>query len=630
MSSDHDGLLVGIEVHQQLASQTKLFCACPTRKSDELPYKFERRLRPSQSELGKLDPAAVYEYSRGRANLYRWSTESACLVDADEEPPHRLNPDSLEAALLVSSMLKANIVDEIHVMRKIVIDGSNTAGFQRTAVVGLGGWLEAGGRKVGVQSVTVEEDAARILGEDQTSRSFALDRLGVPLVEIALDPVSGSPEFVGQLALALGRTLRSTGRVARGLGTIRQDLNVSLKGGKVVEVKGVQKLNLVPKVIQYEARRQGCLMQVSDKLKARGVSEVECSQRDVTHIFQGTGCRAIANQVKEGGKVACVRARNLSGLFGWEPYPGVRLGKEVAEVARANGLGGVIHSDEFKKQGISDSEADSLRKLMPADDSDGLVLISGPAKVVETALLAIEARLKTVPAGVPAETRSATEDGETRYMRPRPGSQRMYPETDIPLIPIGKERLSRLRKKIPEGWEAVVDRMKKRYRLSEELALKVYDDGSTQDFERLCEKLDLEPSVVASTLVDLPARLAREGVGEGKVTVDILADALVVVDEGLAAKEALPQLVKTAVEERVGVREAASRLGLRTTDEKSVREAVEAIADREKSMIEERGMDAFSPLMGALMKELRGKADGALVGRVLKEAISRRIGKEES
>jgi len=267
---------IGLEIHQQLASSHKLFCGCPITKSEELPLAFERRLRPAQSETGKLDPAAVFEFTKGRSNVYLWSPESSCLVEADEEPPHQLNAEALDVVLQIAVLVHSNIVDEVHVMRKIVIDGSNTTGFQRTAVIGLGGYLEVEGGRIGVQSVTIEEDAARIVEDHERSRRFALDRLGVPLVEVALDPFTGSPESVGRVALHLGRTLRATGRVARGLGTIRQDLNVSVRGGKVVEVKGIQKLNLLPKVVAYEIARQLGLLEVASKLRARGVKEIDC------------------------------------------------------------------------------------------------------------------------------------------------------------------------------------------------------------------------------------------------------------------------------------------------------------------------------------------------------------------
>jgi glutamyl-tRNA(Gln) amidotransferase subunit E len=266
---------VGLEIHQQLATSTKLFCPCPIVKSEELPLSFERRLRPTQSEMGQIDAAAIFEFNKGRVNVYKWNPESACLVEADEEPPHPLNAEAMGTGFLIAQMLGSRAVDEVHVMRKIVIDGSNTSGFQRTAILALGGTLHVEGARVGVQTITVEEDSSRVLKEGAQAKEYALDRLGVPLVEIALDHVVGVPEHVEAVALSLGRSLRSTGRVARGQGTIRQDLNVSLLGGQVVEVKGVQKLNLIAKVVRYEATRQMGLVKIAEEIKRRGINEVE-------------------------------------------------------------------------------------------------------------------------------------------------------------------------------------------------------------------------------------------------------------------------------------------------------------------------------------------------------------------
>ena len=219
-------LKVGLEIHQQIASRSKLFCSCNIFESKELPAEFARKLRPTQSELGQTDAAALFEFQKARTIRYRANDESACLVETDEEPPHSVSSDALEIALTISTLLKSKILDEIHVMRKIVIDGSNTTGFQRTMIIALGGELSAGALKVGVQAISLEEDAARLLGEANGTREYALDRLCVPLVEVALAPVSGTPKDVQDVALALGRLMRSTKKVARGLGTIRQDVNV--------------------------------------------------------------------------------------------------------------------------------------------------------------------------------------------------------------------------------------------------------------------------------------------------------------------------------------------------------------------------------------------------------------------
>ena len=622
-----DGLLVGLEIHQQLACPTKLFCSCPPAKSEEFPYHFERRLRPAQSETGRLDPAAVFEFAKGKSNTYFWSPESSCLVEADEEPPHPMSVEALEASELVAKALGANLVDEVHVMRKLVIDGSNTGGFQRTAVVGLGGAMSVDGSSVGVQSVTLEEDAARILGEDSTSRRYALDRLGVALVEVALEPVRGVPEHVGKVALLLGRVLRSTGRVARGLGTIRQDLNVSLGGGSVVEVKGVQKLNLVPRVVEYEGKRQRALLAVAEALKKRGVRAVRCQTKDVTDVFLQTAAAAVRRSLSEGGKVGCVSATGLAGLVGWEPEPGVRLGKELAEVARANSLGGVIHSDEFGSQGVSEAEASELRQKMGGGAEDAFILAAGPGEVVDRALVLLKARLEHATKGVPAETRAATDLGETRYMRPRPGSQRMYPETDIPDIHVTAEFQKKILAMVPEDWTAHVRRLQSAYSLSRDMALKLYDSDNSDGFEPLARELALEPSFTASVLVDLPARLARDGVPEAGYSFDALASALRAVSAGKAAKEAIPRILELAGRRGVSVEEAIGTLHLGTVGEGEVAALVDSLVTREAKLISEKGDSAFSQLMGEAMQELRGRADGAAVARVLRQRLDRALGR---
>ena len=625
------GAKVGLEIHQQLASARKLFCECPILKSEELPLSFERRLRPAQSETGKVDPAAVFEFTKGRPNVYLWNPESSCLVEADEEPPHQLNNKALDTVLMIAGILHSNVVDEVHVMRKIVIDGSNTTGFQRTAVIALGGYVEVEGARIGVQSVTIEEDAARIIGEDEKSRRFALDRLAVPLVEVALDPIEGSPDAVGTVALHLGRMLRSTGRVARGLGTIRQDLNVSVKGGRVVEVKGVQRLNLLPKVVAYEVARQLGLVEVSAKLKERGVRTIECREHDVSQVLVNTGSRVIQDKLRDGGKVVCISASGLHGLMGWEPSPGIRLGKEVAEVARVNGLGGIIHSDEFTKQGLSHDDEEDLRRECGAGKDAALVLLAGPASKVARAAPFVIQRLKQATDGVPAETRSATEEGQSRFMRPRPGAQRMYPETDVPDVVIRADRLSALMKLVPESWEETVSRYERRYSLSEDLAVKLLDSEFLGVFEGLASQLKLEPSLVASMLVDLPVRLTREGIPYGALDQDTIAEVLRAIDSGAVAKEAAPEVLRSIGRgESKSVNEAVKKLGLASIDAGRLSEIIESTVRNNRALIQAKGEGAFSPLMGEVMAQARGKVDGRLVSRLLKERLASIIGDKKS
>ncbi len=615
--------LVGLEIHQQLATSSKLFCSCPIVKSEEFPNSFERRLRPTQSELGHIDPAAVFEFNKGKVNVYKWNGESSCLVEADEEPPHPLNEDALDTSALMGLMFQSLIVDEVHVMRKIVIDGSNTSGFQRTAVVALGGTLRTNETSVGVQTITLEEDAARIVGEDERARYYALDRQGVPLVEISLDPIPGDPDVVESVALSLGRALRSTGRVARGLGTIRQDLNVSLMGGEVIEVKGVQRLNLLAKVIRYEAARQIGLVGIAEELKKRGVTKVKCSVNDITDVVQGTGSQILKKASQAGLRVYCVTARGLAGLLGFEPYPNVRLGKELAEIARANSLGGVIHSDEFRKQGISESEELKLRDAAAAETVDGLVLVAGEDMRAASVSSLIVERLEAAPRGVPSETRAATEDGSTRYMRPRPGAARLYPETDIPEIRITEEKKTGLKWLLPESWQTKVRAYVEGYGLSEELAQQLYDSEFAPVFDGLAAQLRLTPTIIASVLVEVPARLSREGIDTSRITPAAVKNLLERIERGSIAKEASVEILRMVGRgEAEDIQDAVAKLGLVALPREEMVAIIDKIIAANAAMIAEKGERAFSPLMGEVMKALRGKVDGALLSDLLRKRLS--------
>jgi len=265
-------LKVGLEIHQQLNTNKKLFCKCRQIESDEYTEKFSRSLRTGKSELGELDPAALFEKTKSKKINYYANSQSSCLVEKDEEPPHDLDHDAKKISLLISSMLESKIFSEIHVMRKTVIDGSNTTGFQRTMLVSQGGNLKVNGKKIGVQAVCLEEDAAKLLKDEQNERNYSLDRLGIPLVEIALEPVSTKPSEVKEIALTLGRWLRATGKVKRGIGSIRQDVNISVMNSGVVEVKGVQQLDQLEKIIGYEAKRQHVLILIGEKLNKLSIT----------------------------------------------------------------------------------------------------------------------------------------------------------------------------------------------------------------------------------------------------------------------------------------------------------------------------------------------------------------------
>jgi len=381
-SAKDAGVRVGLEIHQQLATGKKLFCSCAPFESDEYSQKFQRRLRASKSELGELDPAALFESTKSKTMLYFADPRSSCLVEQDEEPPHGLDADAKEAALIISSALHSRIFREIFPMRKTVIDGSNTTGFQRTMLVSQGGHYKVNGRKIGIQSVCLEEDAAKVLGDEGHARRYGLERLGVPLVEIATEPFEAEPRQIKDIALALGRILRTTKRVRRGLGSIRQDVNVSIKGGGVViEVKGVQQLDQLEGVVEYEAKRQHGLLEISRELRGRDWSHhAEDDRLDITEIMKGCRSKIVQGAIGRGQKIFGVAFRNLSGMFGYAPHEGIRLGREVAELVRFFGIGGVFHSDELPGYGVEESDVERARQALKTGDGDVFLVLAAPAE----------------------------------------------------------------------------------------------------------------------------------------------------------------------------------------------------------------------------------------------------------
>ncbi|UCD04448.1 MAG: Glu-tRNA(Gln) amidotransferase subunit GatE, partial [Candidatus Woesearchaeota archaeon] len=246
----------GLEIHAQIDSH-KLFCNCPSiLRQDPPDGSIRRELRPLAGETGEIDIAALYERKKYKKYIYEYYSDTNCELEIDECPPYPINQEALTVALTVAKLLHCNFPDTIQVMRKTVIDGSNTSGFQRTVLVGMDGWLETTFGKVGINYLILEEDAGRRVAEDKKSVTYRLDRLGIPMLEIVTAPDMKTPEQVVEVARKIGLLVRATGKAMRGIGTVRQDVNVSIKGHCRVEMKGVQDLRLMQKYIDTEIKRQ--------------------------------------------------------------------------------------------------------------------------------------------------------------------------------------------------------------------------------------------------------------------------------------------------------------------------------------------------------------------------------------
>src|SRR5919199_822022 len=540
-------LRVGFEIHQQLATKSKLFCNCSCEEANEYDnsFAFVRRLRPTQSELGAYDPAAIFEFSKMHTVEYRAPPSSSCLVEADEEPPHEINPEALETALIFSIALHSKVMDEIHVMRKIVIDGSNTTGFQRTMLVASGGYFDVAGKRVGVQSICLEEDAAKLIGEEKGVRKFGLDRLGVPLVEIALEPVMGRTSEIMQVALTLGRLLRASKRVARGLGSIRQDINISVQDGPVVEVKGVQQLDQLVKVIEHEMQRQHGLIVIAQKLKEKNVDIKKVGDRieDVSDILGNTASSRIVKKILEsGGVIIAIKVPGFAGMIGFEPYKDVRLGRELGKLVKFYDIDGIFHSDELPNYGITEEGIAAVKQRLQMNDNDAFVILGGPNDKIQFASDAIIRRLKAAVEGVPAETRAATPDGKTVFLRPRPGVARMYPETDILPIAITDLMLASLADKVPRQWDEIVDSIAKKYNLNKKQASQIFDSDYLNAFEEIANETKIEPTFIAAKLTEDLTGLQRQGLDTSLLTIQDIRDVFKELDKGSIPKEAVIML----------------------------------------------------------------------------------------
>jgi len=527
-------------------------------------------------------------------------------------------------------MLNARPVDEIHVMRKIVIDGSNTTGFQRTCIVALGGEITVNGKKVPIQTTCLEEDAARKTGENKLTTYYRLDRLCIPLVELATAPVIHSPEEAGEVALALGRVLRATGSVKHGLGTIRQDLNVSIRGGALIEVKGVQELELVPKVIEYEAQRQLGLMKVRDELAKRGVEKEAIKNRflDVTGVFEKTKCKIIRDAVKDGrGIVLAVILPKFGGLLKTGLEPNLRLGTEISDYAKFWGrVGGIFHTDELPSFGITGDEVGRLMEVVKAGDMDAVVIVADAPERARDALDAVVERARMAVAGVQSETRGAYPDGTTHYSRPRPGAARMYPETDIPPVPVTEDHLSKIRLHLPEMPDAKIRRLMSEYKINMKLARQLMNSDHIDLFERMAAELKTSATVMAAMLTETLKNLRREGVDVGMLKERQIEETFRLVDRGVTAKEGVPEIwVWLAQHEGAAPEEAVEDLGLKMISRKELEEIVDKTVEENMALIAKRGEEAANQLMGLIMGQVRGRVDAGLTNKILKEKIQEQL-----
>ncbi len=593
----------GIEIHQQLDTG-KLFCRCPSEIRDDVPHRvFRRKLRAVAGETGDIDIAAMQEQARDLTYIYEAYDDTTCLVEADEEPPLPMDEEALDIVLEVSKMLKASFVDQVQVMRKTVVNGSNTSGFQRTALVATDGKLETPSGDVGIPTICIEEDAARDIAREGDEVTYRLDRLGIPLIEIATDPDITTYEQVREVAEKIGMILRSTRKVKRGLGTIRQDVNVSTEGGRRIEIKGAQDLKMISKLAELEVKRQESLIEIK---KAFKVLKPKLDSNPEELDLKDCGCSFAA-------KADCVIGLKLdgfAGLLGKELQPGRRLGTEFSDYAKVKaGVGGIIHSDEdLGKYGFAKEEVVRIRDSLKVGENDAFALVVGTREKCRIAIEAVRLRAKMCSDGVPKEVRKANKDGTTSFLRPMPGAARMYPETDIHPITLSGERL----KAITTG-ELLTEkatRFERVYKVSPDLARMAAKSAWFDLDEMVGRYKNVKPALIAESALVFPKEIKRRHNKELDIKRHIHT-VLEKLDAGEINNDAVFELL---VDIAHGKKPDFSKFKMVSDEE--LEKAVKETVSKNKGA-------PFGALMGMVMGRFRGRADGKKISELVKKHIAK-------
>lgn len=450
---DRIGFMSGLEVHQQLLTDKKLFCRCPAgvfQKKNQFDAELIRHMRPTLSELGEYDGTALMEFKTRKEIIYRIANETACTYDVDDTPPFKLNQQALERALLISLLCKLNIVGEVHITRKQYLDGSIPTGFQRTAILGVEGELPLKNKKVRLIQLSIEEDSCREVSDIAHTRIYSTDRLGMPLIETVTYPDMVNPYEVQECCDYIRFMNRSTGMVRTGIGAGRQDVNVSCTGGTRVEIKGVSHTRWIPRLTHNEAFRQWSLLQIREELRKRvndpatwKVTSVRMKPAD----FKFSNLPVNGN----GFVIMVVNLPKFKGLLSHFTQPGKMFASEFSErlkVIACLELPNMAHSEETEPI-ISNDDFSHVRQLLNAGEQDAQIVVWGPEADMKTALETIEERGQMAFAGVPNETRKSFEDGTTIFERVLPGADRMYPDTDSKPIPLENSLIENLKKQLP-------------------------------------------------------------------------------------------------------------------------------------------------------------------------------------
>lgn len=620
------GLRCGLEIHQQLLTERKLFCRCHAVLHKDPPNAFIlRHMRPTLSELGEYDGTALMEFKTKKNVIYQLYSDTVCTYEMDDTPPFHLNTQALDIALEIGLLLNYSIVDEIHISRKQYLDGSIPTGFQRTGIVGVEGWIPYKDRKIRLIQLGLEEDACREMSDVGHQITFKTDRLSIPLVEVVTHPDIQTPTEAGEVARLIGRLLRSTGKVRRGLGSIRQDINVSIAGSTRIELKGVPKLQFIPCAVAHEAQRQKALLDIRDELRLRGITEqtFHSDKKDVTSLLRHTKAKRLKQTLKNKGSIHGIVLRGFAGIMDTPTQPGKTFTDELAGrirvIACLDVMPNIVTTTQFTQFGLSKKERASLDALFDVKPTDTIVLVWGDQGDVKTAIKEIKIRAVEATVGVPSETRQVFPDGTNDFERILPGPNRMYPDTDTPPTPISGATLEKIKKGMPQPlWET--EQRLTALGLPASLVTTLSISRYLPVFNRIVNTLKLPPMLVAVVLEQTLKALRRKGRHPERLSDDTVYQVFSLFRERKFGREAFP-VVLAYLAENTGrtAEEALTDLKITPLALSDLHTLVDQVIARcSNPQITDC---TFDIIMGEIMKTARNRIDGRIVSDIVKTKI---------
>ncbi|MBY8979001.1 MAG: Glu-tRNA(Gln) amidotransferase subunit GatE [Candidatus Lokiarchaeota archaeon] len=629
---DELGMKCGLEIHQQLNTKKKLFCRCPSKLlgKKESDFTIKRLMRPVLGEMGTFDKAMLTEYEKNINIEYECYNDEICTYELDETPPFSCNNEARKIALKIALLLNSNIIEEMHVCRKNYLDGSVPSGFQRTMILGTDGFVTLKtGKKVRIEILSLEEDSARKIKTINKTNYFRLDRLGIPLVEITTKPDINNPEECRECAERLGLLLWST-NVKKVLGSIRQDINVSIKKGTRIEIKGVQKLEWIPILINHEISRQIGLLNVKEELERRKLTErdVHDKHSDLTEIFSNESSNLASKEISSGKKLYGINLKGFKDIFGKLLIKDYRFGTEVSsKVKSLTGLNGIIHSDEdLKKYNFSESDVKKIKNNLNSKEEDCFVLVLGTEEKVSKAITTVVERVKQAFKGVPPETRKALENGNTEFLRELHGGARLYPDTDSRAIMNDIKEINEIKGNLPDYPWNVIKEYAKSYHIEESSVKQLFFTGKLNLFKKLIKIYPDNPSIIINKILNTTTALRREGKDVGNIKESDFEEIFMYLKNKEISKEAIEEImIMKADHPELTIIEIKERLKLESISLEELSKIIDDVIDNNIEIVKQKGMRAIGPLMGEVMKKVRGKIDGAIISREMKNKLSLKL-----